>query len=163
MVMFFLKDGWSSKKTWTPLEGGASPTSLPTHCLTSRYCRLTNEKGDSCKKKRKNYHLWEQLSFLPSQGAIGTRSYSSGCFRQNYRWDPGWACRQKKIGFWGLSFLADEVLATKAGEHLDIKQREGIHHLFSQGVKFKMWMTILFIFHTNHKQILNCYMEWSTR
>ena len=57
MVMFFLKDGWSSKKTWTPLEDGASPTSLPTHCLTSRFCRFTNEKGNSCKKKRKNYHL----------------------------------------------------------------------------------------------------------
>ena len=48
-------------------------------------------------------------------------------------------------------FLADEVLATKAGEHLDIKQREGIHHLFSQGVKFKMWMTSLFFFKPDHK------------
>ena len=65
--------------------------------------------------------------------------------------------------FWSLSFLADEVLATKAGEHLDIKQREGIHHLFSQGVKFKMWMTSFFIFHTNHKQIYYCHREWSTR
>ena len=34
-------------------------------------------------------------------------------------------------------------MATKAGEHLDIKQREGIHHLFSQGVKHKMRMNIL--------------------
>ena len=105
MVMFFLKDGWSSKKTWTPLEGGASPTSLPTHCLTSRCCRLTNEKGDIYKKKRKNYHLWQQLSFFPSQGAIGTRSYSFGCFWQNHRWDPGWACHQEKIVFEVFPFL----------------------------------------------------------
>ena len=41
------------------------------------------------------------------------------------------------------TIFADEVLATKAGEHLNAKQREGIHHLFSQGVKHKMRMNIL--------------------
>ena len=35
------------------------------------------------------------------------------------------------------------MLATKAGDHLNMKQREGIHHLFSQGVKHKMRMNIL--------------------
>ena len=35
------------------------------------------------------------------------------------------------------------MLATKAGDHLNAKQREGIHHLFSQGVKHKMRMNIL--------------------
>ena len=35
------------------------------------------------------------------------------------------------------------MLATKAGDHLNAKQREGVHHLFSQGVKHKMRMNIL--------------------
>ena len=34
-------------------------------------------------------------------------------------------------------------MATKAGDHLNVKQREAIHHLFSQGVKHKMRMNIL--------------------
>ena len=63
MVMFFLKDGWSSKKTWTPLEDGASPTSLPTHCLTSRFCRFTNEKYDIYKYKRKERIITFESSY----------------------------------------------------------------------------------------------------
>merc|ERR1719507_1641592 len=39
--------------------------------------------------------------------------------------------------------ILDEVLATKAGEQLNVKQKEGIHQLFSQGVKHKMRMNIL--------------------
>ena len=52
-------------------------------------------------------------------------------------------CKRKIAIQHKKNLCTDEVLATKAGDQLNVKQKEGIHQLFSQGVKHKMRMNIL--------------------
>ena len=116
------------------------------------------------KKKRNNYHLWEQLSFLPSQGAIGTRSYSSRCFQQNHRWDPGWACRQEKF-FLLKPFHSCRRGSGHQGWGAPGHQAEGGHPSpvlpGSEVQKFNVDDQPLYL--PLVKQIVYCHMEWSTR
>ena len=137
MIKFvWKKGGWNSKRMWTHLGDGASHMSPLTPSPTSRYSRFL-------------IHSLFEISSRKS-------AFMFFCFRSN--WSKvlfSWMLLAKpsmrswvkilmtNLKYWDRHIFQDEVLATKAGDHLNVKQREGIHHLFTQGVKHKMRMNIL--------------------